>query len=224
MIPVEPMKNLITLLALGLALPFAAGTAHAGRGGGGYYGQPAYQSTLPGGFHNRGGRVIFGGSLGLGGMSDNGGDIQCGDCTYGTLAGEGSVHIGGFVGPRFALLAELQANVQTLSSNNATGDTTSLVQGALMIAGQFWLTPQLWIKGGVGFAELHTDRSYYGDGIIDQASVPQHGVAAMGAIGYELFSAPRFSVDIQGRLLNGSYKQLNNNVTAGSIGLGINWF
>ncbi len=190
----------------------------------GYYGGRAPNSQEPGGFHNRQGRLLYGASLGLGGMSDRFGDIQCTNCDYNPISVQVAAHLGGFVGPRFALLGELQANIQTVSSNAVSGDTTTLTQGALMLAGQYWVTPQLWIKGGIGFASLQLDRSYYGDGIVDASSVPEHGVAIMGAVGYELLSSRYFSVDLQGRLINGAYKRLDNNVTGASIGVGINWF
>ena len=185
----------------------------------GYYNNQPPNSQFAGGFHNRTGRLLFGGSLGLGGMSDRGGDIECSNCNYSTLAGEISGHIGGFIGPRFALMGEVQGNIQTLETD-AFGDTTSLVQGALMIAGQYWVTPQLWIKGGIGFANLQVDHSYYGT--IDE--VPENGLALLGAVGFELLSARWFSIDLQGRLINGSYDSIDNNVTAGSIGVGINWY
>ena len=185
-----------------------------------YYAPPP--SSHPGGFHYRGGRLIFGGSLGLGGMEDNGGEIQCDNCA--AVAGQIAGHIGGFVGPRLALMGELQGNFQTLSSDRFTGDTEVLTQGALMFAAQYWVTPQLWLKGGIGFASLQVDRSYYGDGIIDESTIPENGLALMGAVGFELLSAPRFSVDLQGRLINGSYDQIDYNITALSIGLGINFF
>jgi hypothetical protein len=188
-----------------------------------YY-APGPSSEFPGGFHNRTGRLMFGFSLGLGGMSDKGGDIDCTNCSYNPFAGQISGHLGGFLGPRFALMGEAQANVQTLESDAFTGDTTTLTQGALMLAAQYWLTPQLWIKGGIGFATLQVDRSYYGDGIVDESSVPENGTALMGAIGFELLSARFFSIDLQGRLLNGSYKGIDNNITAASIGVGINWY
>src|SRR5688572_3354920 len=60
-----------------------------------YYSSPPPNSQLPGGFHNRTGRVIFGGSIGLGRMEDSGGDIECNSCDYGTFAGQGALHLGG---------------------------------------------------------------------------------------------------------------------------------
>ena len=122
------MKKLIILAFL--LLPSVAMAQY-------YAGPPNPQH--PGGFHNRSGRVIFGGSLGLGGMSDRGGDIECANCDYGTLSGQGAVHLGGFLGPRFALMGEIQVNMQTLATDGI--DDTVLVQSALMIAAQYWVTP-----------------------------------------------------------------------------------
>ena len=41
---------------------------------------------------------------------------------------------------------------------------------------------------------------------------------------FELLSARYFSIDLQGRILNGAYDSINNHVTGFSIGVGINWF
>jgi hypothetical protein len=212
------MKPTKTLFALAFLLVPAAASAQGYGGGPGYYNAPPPSSQHPGGFHNRDGRLIFGFSLGLGGMSENGDDVDCPSCDYSPIAGQISGHLGGFVGPRFALMGELQANVQTIGTDGY--DTEALVQTALMLAGQYWLTPQLWIKGGIGFSNLRVDNSYYGT----VAEVPENGLALMGAIGFELLSARNFSVDLQGRLINGSYDSVNTNVSAGSIGIGLNWF
>jgi len=213
----QPIKSLLVLSVL--AIPaFAPATAAAQPGG--YYSSPPPSSQLPGGFHNRQGGLMFGVSLGLGAMSDQGGDITCAGCDYNPMSGEISGHIGGFIGPRFALMGEAQANIQTIASDTFT-DTT-LVQSALMIAGQYWVTPQLWLKGGLGFANLQLQQSdAFG---VFAESKPDNGTAIMGAIGFELYSARRMSVDLQGRLLNGSYKGLDNNITAASVGIGIHWF
>lgn len=213
----KPIKTL-AMLAFLLAPSLAAAQSYYGGGGGPGY-APATQ--LPGGFHNRQGRLMFGGNIGLGGMHDDVGDIDCYNCS--DVAIQGALHLGGFIGPRFALMGELQGNAQTLSVDSG-GGTETLVQSALMIAGQYWLTPQLWIKGGIGFANLRVDWSAYGDGITDASTVPENGVALLGAVGYELMSARNFAVDLQGRLINGSYDAINNNVTALSVGVGINWY
>lgn len=217
----KPIKSLLILAAI-LAFPHIASAQgyYGGRGGGGgYYNSPQAAGVLPGGFHNRQGRLIFGFSLGLGGMKDSGGDIDCANCDYSTAAGEVSGHIGGFIGPRLALLGEVQANLQTLSSNGY--EDTTLVQSALMFAAQYWITPQLWIKGGIGFANVQVDHEYW-DGTATEPV--DNGMALMGAVGFELLSARYFSLDLQGRLINGSYKGIDDSITAASVGIGINWF
>ena len=215
----KPTKSLFVLAFL-LVPGLAAAQGYYGGSGPGQYGPPP-SSQLPGGFHNRQGRLAFGFNLGLGAMNDDIGDIECANCS--AVSGQLAGHIGGFIGPRLALMGELQGNAQTLS-DSYEGGTETLVQTALMIAAQYWVTPQLWIKGGIGFANLRVDWSAYGDGIVDASTQPENGVALLGAVGFEVMSARNFSVDIQGRLLNGSYDEINNNVTALSVGVGLNWY
>jgi hypothetical protein len=217
------MKLTRSLLLAGAAVLSLASVASAqpgyggGGGGGGYYNNPQ-NTTLPGGFHNRTGRLIFGFSLMLGHMSDNEGKIG-GDSTtnYSTLSAGVSGHIGGFIGPRLALMAEVQGNAVTLSTDGY--DDITLVQSALMGCAQYWVTPQLWVKGGIGFANLSLDDTYY-----NESQNIDSGMALMGAVGFELLSSQRFSVDLQGRLLAGSYDGIDQQITSGNIGVGINWF
>ena len=216
----KPIKSLFVVAALVVSAGVASaqpGGYYAPAGGGGYYNNPQ-NTQLPGGFHNRQGRLMFGFSLMLGHLSDNQGNIA-GDAStnYSTLSGGVSAHIGGFIGPRLALMAEVQGNAVTLSTDGF--DDRTLVQSALMGAAQYWITPQLWVKGGVGFANLSIDDSYY-----DESTNLDNGLALMGAVGFELLSSQRFSVDLQGRLLEGSYDGIDQQITSANIGVGINWF
>lgn len=214
----KPIKSLLVLATL-LTPGVAAAQGYYGGSGPGYYGPPAPATQLPGGFHNRTGRLAWGFSIGLGGMSDGGSNVTtCGNCNANPIAVEFDGHIGGFLSPRLALLGEFQVNAQTVSVDPvfADGDTV-LSQGAIMIAAQYWVTPQLWIKGGIGFASLQASDYYYD---YDLGS----GGALMGAIGYELMSARNFAVDIQGRLIQGNYNGLDDRITSGTVGVGINWY
>lgn len=214
-----PMKSLV-LVGLLAAIPtLSPGEASAQPRG--YYGPgPGAggppNSTLPGGFHNRQGRLMFGFSAGLGYMnSDAFGDLDAvGAASFGVTG-----HIGGFLGPRFALMFEAQVNGQQISEERLSIDDQFLYQSAAMVAAQYWLTPQLWIKGGVGLAHLEIEtRDGFAGAEID------NGTAIMGAVGFELFSSRYLSVDLQGRLLNGAYEGVDDNITAGTIGVGVNWF
>jgi hypothetical protein len=205
----KPIKALLVLAVI-LAPGIAGAQGYYGGGGGG---------PLPGGFHNRMGRIISGVSIGVGGMHDDGSGITtCGNCNYNPAALELDGHIGGMISPRFALMAEMQVNAQTVNAdiNGANGDTV-LSQEALMLAGQFWLTPQLWVKGGIGFAHLDAQDNYtqYDFG---------GGGAIMGGVGFELLSARFFAVDLQARLIEGSYHGLDDHITSGTIGVGLNWY
>jgi len=207
----KPIKSLL-VLAIVLSPALASAQGYYGNGGGAGY-RDAH------GFHHRMGRLIYGASLGLGGMSDNGNNISCDNCDYSPLALEGDFHLGGFVGPRFALMFEGQVNAQALHlSNDPSGNGDSYVtQSAAMIAGQYWLTPQLWIKGGIGAAHLSVDNNYYSQEL-------DNGFALMGGVGFELLSTRFFAFDLQGRLISGNYRGIDDHVTSATVGLGINWY
>jgi hypothetical protein len=205
------MKPIKSLLVLAIMCAPALASAQ------GYYNGRGQAQPVPGGFHNRMGRLSWGFGVGLGGMHDGGSAItSCANCDVKPLALELDAHIGGMITPRFALLFEAQVNGQTIHSDFRNGDTT-LTQGAAMVAAQFWLLPQLWIKGGLGVANLQVDDTYVTEDF-------GTGGAVMGAIGVELLSARNFAVELQGRVIEGSYNSLDDNVTSGTIGLGINWY
>lgn len=202
----KPIKSLLILAIL--CAPALASAQRYYRGG---------PDPVPGGFHNRAGRLTFGVGIGLGGMSDNGSAItSCDNCDFNPLAGEGDLHIGGVISPRLALMLELQGNIQTIHSDRLSGDTT-LTQGAGMFAAQVWLLPVLWIKGGLGFAQLQADNAFF-------TSDLGSGFAVMGAIGIELMSARNFAFELQGRIIEGTYNSGDDHLTSGTVGIGINWY
>jgi hypothetical protein len=170
------------------------------------------------GFHDR--RISWGLGIGLGGMSDDGGRISCINCDYNTAALELDAHLGRFVSPRLALLLEVEANGQTVAQN-ANNTTSTVVQTTLMLAGQYWLTTQLWIKGGVGFAHLEQEDSYF-EGT--DVTPVDSGLAVLGAIGFEVLSSRRFALDFQGRLIEGTYDGIHDHLTSGTIGVGFSWY
>ena len=210
----KPSKALVVFLGL-LAPAVASADGYYGRGGGGGTGEP-------GGFHHRANRLTYGGAIGLGLMNDSGDRISCVNCDYKPLALELDGHIGGMLNSRLAILFEAQVNGQQLSRDNGNGNgSTQLVQSAAMIAMQYWLTPQFWIKGGLGLSHITVDHSYY-DGTIEEPGAD--GVAVMAAAGFEIFSARRMAIDLQGRVISGNYDGISDHITAATVGIGINWF
>jgi hypothetical protein len=221
------MKRLISLAcfaAIGLAPALAS--AQPGYappppppGGGGYYAEPP--GLLPGGFYDRTGRLALGFSIGLGAMNDSVGDINCPSCDYNPAAFEVDMHIGGMITPRLALMLEIQGNGQTVDSVDGGAGTVTLVQGTALAAAQYWLTPRLWIKGGVGAAHLSYD---FNDAYGTQSQPIDNGAAVMAGLGYEVYATREFAVDLQGRIIEGSYKGIDDQITSGTIGVGFNWY
>ena len=204
------MKPIKSLLVLAIVCVPAFASAQ------GYYGRHRAEPE-EGGFHHRAGRLTFGFGLGLGGLHDGGSAITTStNCDVQPLTFEANAHIGGMVSSRLALLFEVQGNVQTVQRNGFDGDTT-LSQGAALFAAQFWVIPQLWFKGGLGFSRLTVDDTYFTE---DFGS----GTALLAAAGVEVFSARNFALEVQGRLLWTSYRTFDDNLTSGTIGLGVNWF
>jgi hypothetical protein len=201
----KPIK-LLVLLALLLAPAVASAQYYSTGPGYGYGGGPH--------FHHRWGRLAWGFSVGLGGMHDDGNNITSCDNCNNAVAFEADAHIGGMLSDRFALLLEGQVNGRTVHIDSTNGDTV-ITQNTAMIAGQYWLLPMVWIKGGVGVAGLQADSQY----VTDYGT----GFALMGAAGIELLSARFFAIDLQARLIEGVYNNAGN-ITAGTIGLGFNWY
>jgi hypothetical protein len=214
----KPLVSLLTVLG-GLALvPALAVAQPSGRGGQGYYSQPP---TAPGGFHYRHGMPTVGFSFGLGGMTVDEENVNCASCDYSPIGVEVDGHIGGMLSDRFALMLELQANAETVDEDYY--GTTTLTQGAAMIAGQYWVTPKLWVKGGLGWSHLSAeyDDYYYND----TTSQPiDDGAALMAAAGFEVYSTDQMGIDLQGRFITAGYDGINSKVAALTVGLGINWY
>lgn len=203
---------------------FAPSTAHAQPGapppppppggGGGYYATPPPPIHAPY-WQRRGLTIGFG--FGVGGMSAESGPIECAGCDYDPAAGGFDFHIGGMISPRLALVFEIWGTAQALESSGRT----MLVQTMAMVGLQYWLTRQLWIKGGVGAANLSVS---YDDGRGGDSEDIDTGGAIMGAIGYEIMSSRRFAIDLQLRVGSGTYSGIDDQINAATFGVGFNWF
>lgn len=222
------MKTAPALAALALALTPALAAAQPSAAPppppppspaypGGYYSAP---TTTPGGFQDRTGRLALGFGLGLGAMESESGPIECFNCDYQPVAVGLDFHIGGMISPRLALLLEMQANIQTVEDYGFEGNKT-LSQGAILGAAQFWVTPRIWLKGGLGVAHLQYT---YSDVYEDYEEPIDSGAALLLGAGIELLHSQRFALDLQGRVLVGGYDGIDDTVTSSQIGIGLNWY
>lgn len=190
--------------------------------------QPYGPPRAAGGFHDRQSRLALGFSLGLGKMKLDDASVPCQGCDGDPLSFAADVHIGWMMSPRLGLLFEAQGVGQTIADTGTVTDT--LVQSTAMVAAQYWISPQLWIKGGVGAASMSVTRD---DGFTTTESDSLEGGAIMGAIGYEVMSSRNFAIDVQARLTGATYKDATTAVDGSttdaklgttSLTVGFNWY
>jgi hypothetical protein len=150
-------------------------------------------------------------------MSADSGEL-CGNCDYDPIAFGFDFHIGGMINPRMAIVGELTLTGQTLDANGFSWVYQSMFLGAL----QYWITPQLWLKGGLGFSQL--DVQFEDEfGFVYEETVDT-GVGLLGAIGYEVLHSTRFAIDLSLRLQGASYEQVDDSVSSALFAIGFNWY
>lgn len=209
------MKRLLAVAALLLAAPHVASAQPGGppppppgQGGGYYYAPPAPA--------DRSGFTI-GAGIGFGVMEDDSGPIECFDCGYSPVAGSFDFHLGGMIAPDLAIVGEVWIQGQTLDASGAN----ALVQTMIFGAAQFWVTPQFWLKGGLGLSSLSIT---YDDGYQAESDEIDSGGAILGAIGYEILHSRDFALDLQLRLGAGFYDGIDEQISSGMFTLGFNWY
>ena len=224
----QPRANRLILAALAAVAftAFVASSAHAqpggpppppppgGGGGGYYYGGPPPPYYPPPPRERYGLTLGFG--FGLGGMSADSGEL-CIDCDYDPVAFGVDFHIGGMINPRMAILGELTLTGQTLDADGFSWVYQSMLLGAV----QYWLTPALWVKGGIGFSQLDIQ---YDDGFVVYEETIDTGVGLLGAIGYEVLHSTRFAIDLSLRLQGASYDAIEDSVSSALFAIGFNWY
>jgi len=88
-----------------------------------------------------------------------------------------------------------------------------LVQALATFGVQYWVSPPVWLKAGLGSAQ----QSIHSDVVEDETdTVPGLLLAA----GYEVLSSPSFSIDLEGRIGSGFYEDNQGGVVT-NIGLQI---
>ena len=151
--------------------------------------------------------LVFGGSLDAGVIgcqtkSDN-------DCGHGAHHAAGfSVHLGAMVSPTVAILGEASVMAHTEDSLTAT----QVLATANVRA---WLTPRLWLQGGLGVArsKLSFDKDARSVSAMT-ATVP----AVSGAVGFELVRTRTFGLDLELRGASGLHQ---DDVRISSVALGV---
>lgn len=155
------------------------------------------------------------------GFGVGGGNIQaeC-DTAEGNLCDEvlesGSVHfhVGGMLKPNLGIMLDVWPMVYH-------EDFLTIVHTITTGAVQFWVTPRLWLKGGLGVARAE----FHWDGIFVEEDVQTDTVpAAMAAIGYEFLVKRNFVMDVGFRAGTGNYEDDGAKGHSFALEVGFNWY
>jgi len=120
------------------------------------------------------------------------------------------LHLGGMINPTLAIVWDGSGVAHTESN-------FTLVNAINTVALQYWATPQLWVKGGVGIGRLSvSDENGQTIAQSDTAG------AAMGAVGFEVMQGQSFALDLSLRVVPVFYD--GDTVTNTALNIGFNWY
>lgn len=161
--------------------------------------------------------LIFGVSGGVGGV----GASNCGDACG--VAGVLEAHLGGMISPRAAIMFEVWGADHPFSEG---GNSFETINTFFTGAAQYWVTDIVWIKGGLGLAELRQTINDDYNGVYNSTVNDSTGFALFGAAGIEVLQSYNFALDIQLRIGNGFYSDSGGSFSAQNYALmvGFNWY
>lgn len=119
--------------------------------------------------------------------------------------------IGGFLQPDLAIMYDASAIIDFENE-------FILVNSISALAVQKWIGPKLWIKGGIGLANLSISDGH------NEADSSGFGLMAAG--GFDLSQSGNFALDLQLRVGSAFYSENNVDLTLTNVGLllGVNWY
>ncbi len=153
---------------------------------------------------------MLGLSLGYGIMTSE----ECNGCD--SLDGLGiDLHVGWMLSPQLAVVLEGFGVSHT--EDGGGNRTQTLTQTAGLVGAQFWITPQVWLKGALGSGHLSLTNDS-GEALARS----EDGGAAMIAAGFEVLQSGNFALDIQLRAGAVAYERETMSMSA--LTLGANWY
>ena len=169
----------------------------------GYYGEDRFRPERDG--------LMLGFSLGFGAVKFGDGNDE--DNSYG--GGGGSFYIGWFLNRKVAIMFDVEASAFSVGYRDAV--FTSAVSTA---AAKAYLTDSLWVKGGIGWAQL-----FYEDEFSQGQSDPGFGL--MAGAGIDLMSRRKWALGLEINAAVGSYDvgaRDNATVSNGSLMVGFHFY
>ncbi len=154
-------------------------------------------------------QFFFGFGLGVSGLSDYAYEL---DSTESRVGIGYNLRLGFGISPRWALV---------LSADGATAyfQNMNLNETVFTIGPQFWVTPKLYIRGGIGAASrTYEYDSYYSDSYGDYytESWTDSGMGGVAALGFEFVQSYHVSLAVEA---SGTIGYYNNKDTLGTFGI-----
>jgi hypothetical protein len=114
--------------------------------------------------------------------------------------------------PTFALMFDGSGVAHSLDGGG------SVVHVIDTVAAQFWVTPRIWLKGGLGIGQLSVS-----DEAGNRVAASETGTGVLFAGGVELLQTRSFAMDLQLRGSAVTYEDAQT-ISMGSLNLGFNWY
>lgn len=154
-------------------------------------------------------QFFFGFGLGVGGVSDYAYEL---DSTQSRVGIGYNLRLGFGVSPRWALV---------LSADGASAyfQNMNLSETVFTVGPQFWVTPKLYVRGGIGAAtRTYEYDSYYSDyyGDYYTETWTDSGMGGVAALGFEFVQSYHVSLAVE---LNGTVGYYNNKDTLSTFGI-----
>jgi len=161
--------------------------------------------------------------LGVGALAGRPINNDCSDCYWDAAAGA-DFQIGWMLTPRLALMMDTHA-VAVGESNlpHPGAEPNAMVQGVVGIAAQYWTSPRVWIKGGIGSGEVRESVTVHSDnGTSLDITESKTGFGTLAAVGYELYHGNSLGVNANVRYAGIHGDQLSRASVV--LGIGMTWY
>ncbi|RMH39519.1 MAG: hypothetical protein D6689_16255 [Deltaproteobacteria bacterium] len=139
--------------------------------------------------------------------------------TYDGLALQ--LRAGRMVTPRFAIVVDawtlVHGDGRAAEQPSEYDGDPDLAHDVVALAGQWWVTPRLWLLGGVG-------RASYRVRAPGVAYDSDPAAAVEFAIGYEVARASRVAVDLQFRYAGAHYPADDVDLENAALAVGLSWY
>jgi hypothetical protein len=144
------------------------------------------------------------------GFSVGGGEMVNTDCdNCESLAGFAfDFSIGGMLSPQLAIVYDAFGVIRVENDAALTNATNT-------VAAQYWVTPIVWIKGGVGLSLVRLE---FGNGFADE----EYGFGVTAGAGVELIHSDTFGLDLSGRVSHGTFD--GGGLSNGAVLVGFHWY